>query len=167
MSAEGLPFTQMSLAQQQAFLANALPANAEPLQSMDELAGAALRVEYTQPGWFQWGEPRERNILRWVVPMEPGPRGLRVLRPPIRERSRAAALQAVRRIDLRLREALLRAMRRVDPRLDAAPHVVEEDQIFPTKLDLTFIYFPGTRNGRAIRVRERESCDHYRVDYSE
>ena len=157
----------MSLAQQQAFLPFALPANAEPLQSLDELVGATLRVEYTQPGWFQWGEPREGNILRWVVPMEPGRHGLRVFRPPIRERSREAALQAVRRVDPKIREALARAMQRIDPRLETAPHVVEEDQIFPTKLDLAFIYFPGPRNGRAIHVRERETNDDYQVHYQE
>src|SRR5436305_6701909 len=51
-SPAGLPFTKMTLAQQQGFLARALPAQSAGLQSLAELAGAAVRVDYTQPGWY-------------------------------------------------------------------------------------------------------------------
>src|SRR2546421_4372807 len=120
-SATGLSFSRMTLAQQQQFLAFGLGGG--PLQSLDELAGAALRVEYTQPGAFQWGEPGWSGYYtRWVVPLEPGPQGRRVPRPPVRARTREATLQAVRRIDPPLREALLQAVRRADPRVEATPH---------------------------------------------
>ena len=73
MSATGLLFTKMSLAQQQRYLALGLTGNA--LHSLDELSGATLRVEYTQPGGYQWGEPGWSGYYtRWVVPLEPGPR---------------------------------------------------------------------------------------------
>src|SRR5207302_4100444 len=88
MTAEGLPFTGMSLAQQQRFLSDGV---AQPLESLDELAGAVLRVEYTHPGEFQWLPP---EALRWIMPVEPGPQGRRALMPPIRARTREAALEA-------------------------------------------------------------------------
>src|SRR5262249_16578242 len=135
----GLSFSRMSLIQQQQFLALGFDPDSAPLQSPEELAGAALRVEYAQPGGFQWGgaeRPGEGLSLRWVVPLEPGRRGRRVPRPAIRARTRETVLQAVRRVDPGIRTALLEAMHRVDPRTELAPHVVEEDQIFPTKLGL-------------------------------
>ena len=91
----GLPFRQMSLAQQQGFLARAL--GEAPLRSLDELEGATLRVDYTQPGWFQWQQPGGFDASRWVVRVGSEPDGRRVLMPPIRERTREAALQAARR----------------------------------------------------------------------
>jgi hypothetical protein len=139
----------MSLSQQQQYLALGLTGG--PLQGLSDLAGATLRVEYTQPGWFQWGECGwSSRYTRWVVPLELSPQGRRVPRPPVRERTREATLQAVRRVDTGLREALLRAVCAADPRLPKAPHVVEEDQIFPTKLDLAFIYIPGATNARPL-----------------
>jgi hypothetical protein len=85
--------------------------------------------------------------------LEPGLQGRRVLRPIIQERTREAALQAVRRVDPSLREALLAARRRADPRLEASPFVVEEEQIFPTRLDLCFVYVPGATNARGIQLQ--------------
>jgi RNA polymerase sigma-70 factor (ECF subfamily) len=152
----GLPFSRMSLVQQQQFLALGFDPDSAPLQTPEELADATLRVEYTQPGGFQWGDsghPGQGSYLRWVVPLEPGRRGKRVPRPPIQARTREAALQAVRRIDSEIRAALLQAMHRVDSRTDLAPHVVEEDQIFPTKLDMAFVYIPGSASGRPIKVK--------------
>jgi RNA polymerase sigma-70 factor, ECF subfamily len=149
MSATGLLFTRMSLAQQQRFIALAFEGG--PLQSLEDLAGATLRVDYSLPGWYQWGSPDEENYTRWVVPLEPGPRGRRVPRPPVRERTREAASQAVRRLDPQLREALLQAMCRADPRLAAAPHS-EEAQVFPSRLELKIIYVPGATNAREIVV---------------
>jgi hypothetical protein len=69
----------------------------------------------------------------------------------VRERTREAAVQAVRRVDPQIREALLQTMRRHDPRLQAAPPD-EEAQIFPTRLSLVVVYIPGASNPRRIYV---------------
>jgi hypothetical protein len=155
-SAAGLPFLKMPLAQQQRFLSLGLNSDDEPLESLDELAGATLRVDYSQPGWFQWGDSRHPGagvFTRWVVPLEPGQRGRRMPRPPVRARTKAAVLEAVRQLDPQLRQTLLDGMRRLDPRLPAAPTVVEEEQVFPSQLDLTFVYIPGTTSPRPIRIQ--------------
>jgi hypothetical protein len=148
-SAIGLPFTRMSLAQQQQFVAFAL--GEQPLRSLEELDGAALRVDYSLPGGFQWGDPGRNEDLRWIVPLDPGPQGRRVLRLPVRERTREAALQALRRVDPKVREALWQERRRRDPRLGAAPPD-DEAEIFPTKLSMVILYLPGTSNGRPIHA---------------
>jgi hypothetical protein len=155
MSANGLAFTKMSLPQQQQFMTLGLPTE-EPLQSLEELAGAVLRVDYTVPGWFQWGDPDQLNLTRWVVPLEPIPGGQRVPRQPVRERTRQAALAAVRRIDPKHLEALAQEWQRQDPRAAATPPT-DESQIFPTKLSLTIIYVPGSSNARSIYVWFRDS----------
>jgi RNA polymerase sigma-70 factor, ECF subfamily len=154
MSPTGLPFTKMSLAQQQQFMALGLPSE-EPLQSLEELAGAVLRVDYTVPGWFQWGDPDQLNLTRWVVPLEPIPRGQRVLRQPVRERTRGAALAAVRRVDPQQLEALAQEWQRQDPRAATPP--TDEAHIFPTKLNLTIVYIPGSSNQRSVYVWFRDS----------
>src|SRR5207248_10606177 len=48
MSGTGLSFTEMSLAQQQRFIAYALYGYPEPPRSLDDLEGSVLRVDYTQ-----------------------------------------------------------------------------------------------------------------------
>jgi len=45
------------------------------------------------------------------------------------------------------------AARRANPRLDDSPRVAEDDQIFPTQLDLAIIYIPGATNVRTLHVR--------------
>jgi hypothetical protein len=151
MSAVGLPFTGMSLAQQQQFMAFGL--GGDPLRSLDELAGATLRVEYTQPGQFQWGEPGWSGYYtRWVIPLGPGRQDRRVLRPPVSARTRQETLAAVRRVDPQLKEALLQAVDRADPRTPQALETFEEQQIFPTQRNLTFVYIPGATNARSIFV---------------
>jgi hypothetical protein len=152
----GLLFSRMPLAQQQTFIALALESQGNPLQSLEELDGATLHVEYTQPGGFQWGaasHPGHGYPTRWMVPLEPGPRGRRVLRPLVVGRTREEVLQAVHRIDPRLRETLLQVARRDDPRLEVSPHVVEEDQIAPTRLELSFLYVPGATSVRPIHLQ--------------
>jgi RNA polymerase sigma-70 factor, ECF subfamily len=157
MRATGLLFSKMSLAQQQRYLALCL--TGDPLESLNELAGASLRVDYTQPGWFQWGACGwSGRYTRWVVPLEFTPQGRRVPRPPIRERTREATLQAVRLVDPELRQALLAATCRADPRLPLEAHVVEEDQIVPTTLDLAFIYIPGSTNIRPVYEEHGYDC---------
>jgi hypothetical protein len=155
MSSAGLAFARMPLSQQQRYLALALDPDEPGLGSLEELGGATLRVEYTHPGGFQWGEaghPGQGRYTRWVIPVEQGPHGRRVPRPVVRAGTREAALNAVRRLDGRLRAALLEATRRVDPRVEPSPHTVEEAQIFPTRLDLAVVYIPGATNLRPIQV---------------
>jgi hypothetical protein len=146
-SAAGLPFTRMPLAQQQQFLTLALGNGGSGLQSLQELAGATLRVEYTQPGWFTWRAPGP-YWLRFVVPLSSD---RRVLFPLVRERTREAALQALRRVDPAIRDAALRLARNADPRLEAAVPD-DEAQIVPTERDLVVLYTPDLANKRGIHV---------------
>jgi RNA polymerase sigma-70 factor (ECF subfamily) len=152
-SAEGLPFGKMSLAQQQGFLSRAI--QGEPLRSFDELAGATLRVDYTQPGAFQWQKTGGHTPTRWVVRVEPGPTGRRVLIPPIRERTPEAALAAARRAFPPITPELLAAFRQSDPTLDADQILPQPGQIFPTEIDLVIVYIPGTATKRGIRLVRR------------
>src|SRR5262249_17173706 len=62
----GLPFSKMSLAQQQGFLARLR--SPEPFQWPEDLTGATLRVQFTQPGWFTWRVP---GFLGWIAPLKP------------------------------------------------------------------------------------------------
>jgi RNA polymerase sigma-70 factor, ECF subfamily len=141
MSPEGLAFTQMSLAQQQQFLAHGV-VRYQSLRSLDELAGAVLRVEYIQPGEFEW-EPADMGTwLRWVVPLAPGPQGHRILVPPIRARTREETEQAARRIEPRLRQALLNGFGMPAEKVDQ----ILQGHIVRTKLDLQIAYVPGTSN---------------------
>jgi hypothetical protein len=149
MSDAGLLFSRMTLAQQQQFIAFALPSNDAPLQSLEELADAALRVEYTQPGGFRWGSPDAWDYNRWVVRLDSQKE--RILRPSVLERTREDALQALRRVDPQIREAVLQSTRRIDPRLQTAPSN-EETQIFPTRLSLAVVYIPGGARARLIHV---------------
>ena len=57
MSADGLAFTRMSLPQQQRYIALALRFDDQPLQSLEELNGAIMRVVYTHPGGYEWLPP--------------------------------------------------------------------------------------------------------------
>jgi hypothetical protein len=147
--ASGLPFTKMTLAQQQKFISYALGNLDGLLQSLDELAGATLRVDYTVPGWYEWRVGRP-DALQWVVPLEPGPEGRRALRGPVRERTREATLEAVRRFDPKLREALTQAVSAADPRQAAARP--EDAEIVPTQLALTIVYIPGLSNRLPLHI---------------
>jgi Putative zinc-finger len=72
VTSEGLPFTRMSLAQQQQFITEATLY--DPL-SLEELTGASMRVDYSQPGEFQWGNPDiDWHWSRWVIILEHGTR---------------------------------------------------------------------------------------------
>jgi hypothetical protein len=87
-----------------------------------------------------------------VIPLGPGPQDHRALRPPVTARTRQEALAAVRSVDLPLREALLAAVNRADPRTPQALDAFEEQQIFPTMRNLSFVYIPGATNARSIFV---------------
>jgi RNA polymerase sigma-70 factor (ECF subfamily) len=148
---DGLPFTEMTLAQQQRFMAIGLEWDNEPLQSLDELAGAALRVNYTVPGAFEWQIPGP-DWLRYVVPVVQGREGRRALCPLVVEQTRDAALQTARRLFPTLREPLLQAIRRADPTFDEAQLEPCESQIVPTKLLLEMIHLPGSANKHQLHV---------------
>jgi len=90
-SAAGLPFRQMSLAQQQQFIPLALGSQADRLPSLRALDSAAMRVEYTLPGGFLWKAP----------PVPDAPFWLTIAPAPVREQTREAAFQAARQIDPR------------------------------------------------------------------
>jgi RNA polymerase sigma-70 factor (ECF subfamily) len=103
-SPDGLPLTKMSLAQQQQYLALG-PAQAaregadraDRIEGLEELTTATLRVDYTLPGWFQWG-----------APPAPESRSRPVIGPwPVRERTAEAALRAARRLNPEVTEAEL------------------------------------------------------------
>jgi hypothetical protein len=149
MSAAGLPFTRMSLAQQQKFITFAL--SGQPLQSLDELAGATLRVDYTQPGWYQWLKPGDFRSQRWAVTVDPGEKGRRVLMPPVRERTREAALEAARRLFPPVTEAMLEAWRPYAPDITAEKLLPQPDQIAPSELDLVIVYIPGTSTAHRVQ----------------
>jgi hypothetical protein len=148
MTTAGLPFTRMTLAQQQGFLSRALGQEGAGLQSLEDLAGATLRVDYSQPGWYEW-RPPGLNMLRGVVPLGPPPDGRRLLLPVVRERTREAMLQALRRVDPQIREAVRKSAVRRDPRTGQDPPS-EEAQIVPSNLDLVTIYIPGTKSNFAV-----------------
>jgi RNA polymerase sigma-70 factor, ECF subfamily len=151
MSAAGLSFSQMTLAQQQQFLSFAV--HGAPLQTLQELDGAVLRIEYTQPGSFQWGEPGWQGYsTRWAIRLGPGREDRRVPRPFLVARTRQELLTAVRQIDAGLREALFQAARRDIPQGPDTLATFEEQQVFPTRRDLTFIYIPSATNARSITV---------------
>jgi hypothetical protein len=141
LSPAGLPFARMSLAQQQQFITHAIYSRAEPLRSLDELAGSVLRVDYTRPGGFEWPGPEE--YVRWVLTVEPGPQGRRELRAPIWGRTREEALQALRREEPHLREAFQKLAR--------SRHIPDEEMekrfqkldVSPTGYYLAIVYIPG------------------------
>jgi hypothetical protein len=151
MTAEGLPFTRMSLAQQQQFLSHGVN---QTLESLDELAGAVLRVDYTHPGEFQWLSPW--RPLRWIRPVEPGPQGRRALMPPIRARTREAALQAAHQLEPQLREALLKQCHYYKQSEEEILGSLQKAEVVPTRLDLVIAYIPGTANRLLVREQRRE-----------
>jgi len=149
----GLPFTEMSLSQQQRFLSFASIARLDepgsPLQSPADLEGAALRVKYTVPGWFEW-RPAGPEWLQWVRLLGPGRKGRREFRPLVIERTREAALAAARQQFPALREAALRWVRQEDPKFDEAQLVLQQSQIIPTELFLAVVQMPGASNQRHL-----------------
>jgi hypothetical protein len=169
MSEAGLPFAKMSLAQQQGFLAQVFPPvwpftgmvmqYSVTLGSLDDLSGATLRVDYSQPGWSEWRPPGPLS-LRWLVPVDPGAEGRVVPRPRVRERTREAALAALRQVDPQIRAAVQAAAGRDDPRLLQNPPP-DEAQIVPTDLNLWTIYLPDTHNRYGCQIQSedtRHSC---------
>jgi RNA polymerase sigma-70 factor, ECF subfamily len=151
MTPAGLPFSRMSLAQQQGFLARLR--SPEPLQWPEDLAGATLRVQFTRPGWFTWRVP---GFLGWIAPLKPLQEGRRLFLQPVLEQTRERALQAARHLAPQISEAALQGLRRFDPQFDPAQILPDEGQIVPTELDLAIIYVPGsTTKHPTIVLREQ------------
>jgi RNA polymerase sigma-70 factor, ECF subfamily len=118
----GLAFIRLTLPQQQEFLRLALGTGGNSFAiGMQELAAATLKIDYSAPGWYQWpatGTP-DTGL--------PGS----IQRPSVRERTRAAAYAAARKLD---------------------PAVAEAD-VVPTSPDGTIIYTVGTPSTHhALRV---------------
>jgi hypothetical protein len=147
----GLPFARLSLAQQQRYLSLALEDGAPPLQSLAELDGAVLRVDYTHPGGFQWRPPGP-EWLKWVTPIATGSEGRRAPTAPIRASTRDAVVAAARRTDPALYTTMTAIARRLDPRAGALPPAPDLTQVAPTRLDLEIIYIPGAANRRGLHI---------------
>src|SRR5205085_3425126 len=81
--------------------------------------------------------------LRWVVPLGPPPEGRRLMVPVVREKTREAALQALRRVHPQIRQAIWEAVRRNDRQSPQQPPP-EEEQIVPSRLELFTLYIPGS-----------------------
>jgi RNA polymerase sigma-70 factor (ECF subfamily) len=154
MGPQGLPFVKLPLAQQQQFIALGLEFDEQPLQSLEELEGAAMRVEYTRPGTFEW-IPLGKNWYQWAVPIVPGREGRRAILPAVQGRTREEALAAARRLDTHLLEAIFPEASRLKPEVRIADHVPDAGEIRPTRLDLRIIYVPGLSNRREIRIVSR------------
>jgi hypothetical protein len=150
-SATGLAFTKLSLAQQQRFIEIGMRFDDRPLLTLNELEGAVIRVEYTQPGSFVWIPPGN-NWFRWVVPIVPGPEGRRAVLPTSRGRTPEEARAAARRLDARLLEAILPEVRRSRPEVKSTAMVVDAGEVAPTQLDLTVVFVPGLSNRHTIHI---------------
>ena len=160
MSPAGLPFTRMSLKPQQQFIMFSLPGDAEGLQSPDELAGATLRVDYQQPGWYEW---RPGSWYRWATPTADGKRVPRLL---LRERTREAALQAARRYFPPFAQAVVKAERAFNPGVTEEQLTPQAKDVVPTTLELQITYFPGSSH-RHVIVTFLPSDDDWRATWEE
>jgi hypothetical protein len=85
-SCDGLPFTKLTLPQQQQFIALAVPPREKEPVTLEEIARATLSLAYTQPGAYEW-RPPGRPAWHSLAPS--------AAQAPTRE----AALLAARRLD--------------------------------------------------------------------
>jgi hypothetical protein len=76
--------------------------------------------------------------------------GRRALMPPIRERTREAALQTARRLAPPVSATVLPTLRRSDPQIDPAQLTPQPDQIVPAELNLKIAYIFGTINKHCV-----------------
>jgi hypothetical protein len=114
----GLLFSQMTLAQQQGFIALALGQDGDAPARLEHLSGATMRVDYGVPGTYEWRVHPEDWHLR---PGATSPFTAEALVPRVRGRTREAALLAARQIDA----------------------LVSEAKIRPAEPTLTILYLPG------------------------
>jgi hypothetical protein len=137
LTTTGLPFSQLSLAQQQQLLAHLGPRLGwAHIQSLEQLSGAVVRLEYTQPGGFRWLIPETVRRAGEHGPPSPSDRlrgGMFGLSP----------------VWARTRDATLQAARRIDPGVDPT-------QIAPTELAVAIVYMltdPTTGDLQPLGVR--------------
>jgi hypothetical protein len=88
-SPAGLSFANLTVRQQQPFIALALGTDSSLLTRLNELAAATVWTEFSVPGWFTW-----RPAGAASGPRRPTPQSAAV-----RERTREAALLAAQQID--------------------------------------------------------------------
>jgi RNA polymerase sigma-70 factor, ECF subfamily len=84
--APGLPFPELSVAQQQQFMALAIGPDPKAIDSLAELETAAMQVDYSLPGGFEWKGPEPDGRPRGPL-------------TPVRAATREAALAAAHRLD--------------------------------------------------------------------
>jgi hypothetical protein len=82
----GLRFTELPFSQQQRFMAFAIGSDPKAIDSLTELETAAMQVDYSLPGAFEWKAPERQSE---------GP----PLLTPVRAATREAALAAARQVD--------------------------------------------------------------------
>jgi hypothetical protein len=99
--------------------------------------------------------------FRWVLPEEPGPQGQRVLRAPVRERTREAALAAARRAEPQVRQALVMLARSQQLPEKEVDRSLQEAEVVLTRLYLTIVYIPGASNKHPLHVFEPNGCALY------
>jgi hypothetical protein len=143
-SANGLPFRQMLLPQQQEFLAIALRRSEDANVGQVDMAAARLQLAYTQPGAWEWRPPeqrRGRQRLEQEVgregPGRPAPGGP----GPGQRRRPAPASPLPSPAQARTKDEALAAARRIDPG-------AEEGQIVPTELAISLAYHLGGEDAR-------------------
>jgi hypothetical protein len=141
-SGDGLPFGKMTLAQQQQFITLAFGGRSDPGQSLEELASAALRIDYSPPGSFEW-RPATADLA-----LPGGPQG-RIVRRPLDTVEPARVREATK-------EAALAAAQRIDPS-------VTEAQIQPTQAALTVLYTTAGPTGRTPLLALRSTGDSAQV----
>src|SRR5262249_39252390 len=123
--------------------------------SLEDLAGARLRVDYTQPGWYEWRMPGLASFyhaMPFAVPVEQDQRLHFLSVPHVCERTREAAVAAVSRIEPRIRQALLLYVHSVNPQFEETQAGPLASQIRPTRLGLAVAYVGGTSSRRSGAV---------------
>jgi RNA polymerase sigma-70 factor (ECF subfamily) len=82
----GLRFTELSVPQQQQFMALAIGSDPKAIDSLAELETAAMQVDLSLPGGFEWRGPEPQGRPRGPL-------------TPVRAATREATLAAARRVD--------------------------------------------------------------------
>ena len=108
-------------------------------------------------------DPEGQGWFQWVLPTG---QGGRVPRPAVRERTRAAALEAARRRFAPVAAAMVKAARFLSPQATEAQLAPQEAQIVPTTLGLQIIYVPGASH-RHLLVVVDGSESHYRATWDQ
>jgi hypothetical protein len=126
--------------------------------SLEDLGEARLRVDYTQPGWYEWqpaGMPAFYGWTPFTVAVQKGDHLRYAMVPHVRARTRDAVLQAARGIDPEIRRALLQHARLTDASAPSAFAEPQSSQVAPTRLGMAFAYIAGRvsdQRGPSIQI---------------